>query len=114
MKDVAATVVAPDPPRATTIGRSRTETLTMSSSAMRRSSSSVSPTLSTPSSTAIVAGVTPRSRRIASKSRAASRLRGRGRPWLMIVDSRATTGSPAAKAAATSGESESGSAMAQP
>jgi hypothetical protein len=55
-----------------------------------------------PSSTAIVAGVTPASRRIDSNSMAASWLRGRGRPWEMIVDSSATTGRPSASAAATS------------
>ena len=101
---VAATVVAPLPPRAARIGRSRTLALASSSSAIRRTPSSSRPIRGTPSSTAIVAGVTPRSRRIASNSRAASRLRGRGRPWEMIVDSRATTGRDAARASATSAE----------
>ena len=39
-----------------------------------------------------------------SNSSAASWLRGRGRPWEMIVDSSATTGRPSASASATSAE----------
>ena len=42
-------------------------------------------------------------RTASSISRATRRLSGRGRPWLMIVDSSATTGRPAASASATSG-----------
>ena len=56
---VAATVVAPLPPRAARIGRSRTLALASSSSAMRRTPSASSPMWGTPSSTATVAGVTP-------------------------------------------------------
>ncbi len=114
MYEVAATVVAPLPPRASTIGRSRTLSLGMSSPAMRTSSSSVSPALSWPSSTAIVAGTTPIAVRIASNPRAASRLSGRGRPCEMIVDSSATTGVPASSAAATAGEMLRGSVTAPP
>ena len=54
--------------------------------------------------TAIVAGVAPCARTIASTSRATSKFVGRGSPWLMIVDSRATMGEPDAMAAATSSE----------
>ena len=53
---------------------------------------------------AMVAGVAPCSRTIDSTSRATSRFDGRGSPWLIIVDSSATTGFPAARAAATSGD----------
>ena len=102
--DVAATVVAALPPRAWMIGRSRTLALARSSSAMRRTPSSSRPIRGMPSSTAIVAGVTPWSRRIVSNSRAASRLRGRGSPCEMIVDSSATTGAPRSSAAETSSE----------
>ena len=99
---VAATVVAPLRPVASATGRSRTLTLTTSSSpATRTSSPSVNPTRTSPSSSATVAGVTPAARSCCSNERAASRLRGRGRPWLMMVDSSATTGRPAASASAT-------------
>ena len=53
--------------------------------------------------TAIVAGVTPASVSSASNDLAAARLAGLGRPWEMIVDSSATTGRPAARAALTGG-----------
>ena len=46
----------------------------------------------------------PASRRMLSNSRAASRLRGRGRPCEMIVDSSATTGAPRSRAAETCSE----------
>ena len=100
----AATVVAPLAPRAARMGRSRTLAFARSSSAIRRTPSASSPMRGTPSSTATVAGVTPVSRKMLSNSSAAAWLRGRGRPWLMMVDSRATTGRPAASAAATSSE----------
>ena len=67
------------------------------------SSSSASPTVGRPWSTAIVAGTAPPSRTICSTSRAIATLCGYGIPWLMIVDSSATTGAPAASASATSG-----------
>ena len=46
---------------------------------------------------ATVAGTAPWARTAASLARATSRLRGAGRPWLMRVDSRATTPAPRAK-----------------
>ena len=101
---VLATVVAPWAPVATTYGRSRTLTLQMSPSEPSSSSSSSSrPTVGRPSSTAMVAGTAPPSRTICSTSRAIATLCGYGMPWLMMVDSSATTGRPAARASATSG-----------
>ena len=61
------------------------------------------PTSSRPSRTATVAGTAPPVRTAASDAGATSRFCGYGRPWLMSVDSRATTGVPSARAAATSG-----------
>ena len=55
-----------------------------------------------PARIAIVAGTAPRSRTMASISRATRRLSGRGRPWAMIVLSSATTGRPSSRAARTS------------
>src|SRR5690606_32215176 len=46
-----------------------------------------------------------------SNSRAASRLRGRGRPWEMIVDSSATTGRPRLRASATSADGMNGAGV---
>ena len=63
----------------------------MSVVAMRARPSSSRPMCGSPSSTAIVAGTAPAAATAASSSRATSRLRGRGRPWAMIVDSSATT-----------------------
>src|SRR3984957_10730835 len=103
--DVAATVVPPVIFRAIAIPMSRLLTLTTDSSdAMRSRSAGDRPILATPSISAMVAAVTPASARIASNCRAASRLPGRGRPCEMIVDSRATTGAPAASAALTLGD----------
>ncbi len=101
---VLATVVAPCAPVATTCGRSRTLTLRMPPSEPNSSSSSSdSPIVGRPWSTAIVAGTAPPSRTICSTSRAIATFWGYGIPWLMIVDSSATTGVPAASASATSG-----------
>mmetsp|Transcript_6598 Transcript_6598/g.27335 ORF Transcript_6598/g.27335 Transcript_6598/m.27335 type:complete len:365 (-) Transcript_6598:3040-4134(-) len=58
-----------------------------------------------PPMTAMVAGTAPSARITSSTSRAVSRFCGQGMPWAMMVDSRATTGRPSARAAATSGES---------
>ena len=58
-----------------------------------------------------MAGVAPCSRTIASTSRATFKFEGRGNPWLMIVDSRATIGELLASAAATSGEKTSADFM---
>src|SRR5262249_4754272 len=52
--------------------------------------------------TATVAGTAPAARTAASAARAVSRFTGKGNPWLMSVDSRATTGRPTCTAAATS------------
>ena len=49
------------------------------------------PTWMRPSRGAIVAGTAPAERTAASARRAAARLSGYGRPWVMSVDSRATT-----------------------
>ena len=43
---------------------------------------------------ATVAGTAPASRTAASDARATAMLSGYGRPWLISVDSSATTGSP--------------------
>src|SRR5256884_4504767 len=103
--DVAATVVPPVTFLATAMAMSRLLTLTtVSSVAMRSSSPGVRPTRGTPSTIAIVAAVTPWPARMASNSRAASRLPGRGRPCEMIVDSNATTGAPDRSAALTGGD----------
>src|SRR4051812_366041 len=101
---VAATVVAPCPPRVSTGARSRTPHLrTPSVSASSASDASSSPTRSSPAMTAIVAGTAPCSRTAASISRATGRFSGRGSPWAMIVLSSATTGRPSASAVSTSG-----------
>ena len=102
---VAATVVAPDPPRARARARSRRESFEHvlvghAREARRRSN----PTWIAPSSTAMVAGTAPFSRTTASSARPTLRLSGRGRPCAMMVDSRATTGRASARASATSGE----------
>ncbi len=74
---VAATVVAPWVPRATTYGRSRTLTLaTCGSLASSSRSSGESPMRGRPPSTAIVAGTAPPARTIASTSTAMATLSG--------------------------------------
>ena len=89
------------------IGRSRALHLATSSRvAIASSAASSSPIRTTPSSSAIVAGTAPWSRTACSSSRATSALPGRGRPWAISVDSSATTGPPAARASATSGDQE--------
>ena len=97
--EVAATVAAPWPRRATTVARSRTLTLATSSAlAIVSSAVVVEPD---PHDAAPRSRSSPgRRRRSAPPARPAerpSRLSGRGRPWLMIVDSRATTGPPRAQ-----------------
>ena len=102
---VAETVVAPVTPSAAAGARSRKPSLrTPGSVAIRSRCARSSPTEGTPSTTAIVAGTAPACLTMSSSSTATSRLRGRGRPWEMIVDSRATTGRPAASASATSAD----------
>ena len=88
-----ATVVAPWTPVATTCGRSRTLTLRMPAVGAEQLELVVGePDVGRPLSTAIVAGTAPPSRTICSTSRAIATFCGYGIPWLMIVDSRATTG----------------------
>ena len=52
---------------------------------------------------ATVAGTAPEDRTAASDAVATSTFCGYGSPWLMSVDSRATTGVPSRSASATSG-----------
>ena len=101
---VDATVVAPVRPSAAATPRSRSESLSTSSAAHNRcSAASSSPTCTTPSSIAIVAGTAPPARTADSISRPIRRLSPRGNPWARMVLSNATTGRPSASAAATSG-----------
>ncbi len=107
---VEATVVEPTPPRAAIAASSRTLTLVASSSLASRSrAASSSPIRACPSITATVAGTAPPSRTACSNSRARRALSGRGRPWLMIVLSSATTAWPAARASRTSSCTSTGS-----
>ena len=78
--------------------------ITSSRLAIAINCSSVSPICAIPSNSAIVAGMAPFSRTMVSTSRATSKLVGRGKPWLMIVDSKATIGAPFLRAFSTSGE----------
>src|SRR3954465_10732634 len=71
-------------------------------SATRTRASSDRPTRTAPSTTAMVAGTAPPPRTAASIRRAVAALVADGSPWLMIVDSRATTPRPEAIASATS------------
>jgi hypothetical protein len=103
---VPATVVAPSSPRATAIGRSRREHLRTAPAgrvASRSISARVRPTVIWPPSTAMVAGTAPHARTAPSIARAVSMFAGCGRPWVMSVDSSATTARPARSASATSG-----------
>ena len=101
---VLATVVAPCAPVATTCGRSRTLTLRMSPSDAEQLE--------------LVVGQPDRRAPVQHRDRRRHRpavahdlldlarhrdVLGYGIPWLMIVDSSATTGAPAASASATSG-----------
>ena len=104
---VADTVVAAQPPRASAaprFGRAALTTAPGGAVAERhRGRRRDRPTRNRPSRMATVAGTAPASRTAASDARATAMLSGCGRPWLMSVDSSATTGRPAASAAATSG-----------
>ena len=53
--------------------------------------------------TAMVAGMAPSALIISSRDLATSKFVGFGRPWVMIVDSKATTGWPCLIACCTSG-----------
>ena len=112
---VAATVVAPVHPALSATARSARESLRTSgaaASASRRSGSR--PTWMRPSITAMVAGTAPAARMSASTARAVSTFVGRGMPWVMMVDSRATSGRRAAKASATSVAKARGGAVMGP
>src|SRR6187200_538922 len=103
---VAETVVAAQPPpvsAAAMLGRAalRTEPAGAVARAVRAASSR--PTSMRPALIATVAGTAPAARTAASDALATSMFCGYGRPWLISVDSRATTGPPAATAAETSG-----------
>ena len=110
---VAATVVAPVAPLAISHGRSRVVALTHALARGRRRSAapSSSPTCGRPSSTAIVAGTAPSARTSCSTSVAISTFCGKGIPWLMIVDSSATTPAPNAIASDTSSDIWRGSEL---
>ena len=64
-----------------------------------------------PALMAMVAGMAPAARTSASTARAVSRLAGKGMPWVMMVDSSATSGRRAAMASATSAAKASGGVM---
>ena len=101
---VAATVVAPSWPEATSRAMSRRLALVTAWPALPRysSCSGSSPTHSFPPRMAQVAGTAPFSRMMASQVLAVSTFWGYGMPWEMMVLSRATTGLFSARAAATS------------
>ena len=100
---VAATVVPAVPPCTISGARSRREALaTPFARPSRSSAASSSPAVSRPSSTAMVAGTAPSARTTASSASAVSTFCGQGMPWVMMVDSSATTALPSACAAATS------------
>ena len=95
---MADTVVAAQPDRssaAARLGRAALRTEPAGAVASASSSSSASPTSSRPSRIATVAGIAPDARTAASDVRATAMLWGYGRPWLISVDSSATTGRPA-------------------
>ena len=103
---VAETVVAAQPPSLSAtaiVGRAALRTEPAGAVANASSDSASSPTSSRPSRIATVAGTAPSvSRTAASDASATSRFCGYGKPWLMSVDSSATTGRPSARAEATS------------
>ena len=102
---VAETVVAAQPPSASAtarLGRAALRTDPGGAVASARSAASSSPTSNRPPLIATVAGTAPSARTADSDAVATSRFCGNGRPWLMSVDSRATTGRPSASAADTS------------
>ena len=100
---VAATVVEPQPPAATSAAKLPRLTFTGCAAAASRSSSGrVIPTRTVPSRIPIVAGIAPWARTASSRAAATRTPSGCGRPCVTSVVSRATTGLPAATAAATS------------
>ena len=103
---VADTVVAAQPPSASAaarLGRAAFRTDPAGAVARAISAASSRPTSNRPAWTATVAGTAPDARTAASDAVATARFCGYGRPWLMSVDSSATTGRRSARAAATSG-----------
>ena len=102
---VAETVVTPtSQPCACATARSRSATLRVPCST-RFSSSAVRPTCGRPSRIAVTAGVAPWSRTACLHSSRASAFAGAGSPrFEKIVDSRATTARPSARACATSSD----------
>ena len=100
---VAATVVEPQPPAATSAAKLPRFTFTgLAAAASRARSARVMPARTAPSRIPIVAGIAPRDRTASSSAAATRSPSGCGRPWVTSVVSRATTGLPAATAAATS------------
>ena len=104
---VAATVVAPHSPDAIASPRFGRDDLPDAPPRRGREGLELrpraSPTMSRPSLSATVAGTAPEARTAASDAVATSTFCGYGSPWLMRVDSRATTGRPSRSASATSG-----------
>ena len=111
---VAATVVPAVPPRAATAARSRRDALTTPpvSRASRSNAALSSPALNRPSMIATVAGTAPLARTVSSSISAVSRFCGNGMPWVMIVNSSATTGRLSASAEAASAPISSNRAIA--
>ena len=93
----------PDAIAAPRLGRETLRTDPPGAVASCSSSSRDRPTRSLPSFRATVAGTAPAVRIACSDAVATSTLSGYASPWLMSVDSRATTGMPDASASATSG-----------
>ena len=111
---VADTVVAAQPPAssaAARLGRAAFRTEPAGAVASASSDAASSPTRIRPSRIATVAGTAPASRTAASDASATSRFCGYGSPWLISVDSSATTGRPPRSASATSGRTSSLSAI---
>ncbi len=103
---VADTVVAAQPSTdsaAARFGRAALTTDPAGAVASSSSAASSSPTRIRPPRIAIVAGVAPAATTAASEAHATSRFCGYGNPWLISVDSRATTGRRSRSAAATAG-----------
>ena len=102
---VAATVVPPVRPAEMAKARSARESfIAPEDFASSASSGADSPIFSRPFRMAIVAGTAPSSRMIASTFAAMSAFAGKGMPWVMMVDSSATTGLPPRSASETSAE----------
>ena len=99
------TVVAPTAPCTAHAARSRGPAF-RASGVKRSSSSRVSPTLTLPSRTPIVAGTAPASRTAVSLWSPTSTPSGAGKPWATSVVSSATTGRPASSASRTSSETD--------